>query len=301
MSAVIDCEPMLAHRAAVCWSWSTCRRKLLPGIGPGQCIGPDALADNCMSAIGTRANSPIPIAFTRASDGPACWSGRRRRMDCRLEPRRSDMVFERQQPSAYATQLFETWCRSRQLRHRASSRRDLSCATAIDARAAAIASRSWVTPREAARAPRPTRAVHVLATKAIELFGRCRQHQPVAGGDLAATSQRHRMDELSATSLRNVIPVLVEQRNMLVASGVSFAAIWSILRSCNCAVAAARFPKTNCRILQRAERWSGQPRTDGLIVGVRNAGTQVDHPCVLFAARAAPDSSSSRSARRPIF
>jgi hypothetical protein len=31
------------------------------------------------------------------------------------------------------------------------------------------------------------------------------------------------MDELSARRLRNVIPVLVEQRNLLVASGVSFA------------------------------------------------------------------------------
>jgi hypothetical protein len=31
------------------------------------------------------------------------------------------------------------------------------------------------------------------------------------------------MDELSARRLRNVIPVLVEQRNVLVAGGVSFA------------------------------------------------------------------------------
>jgi hypothetical protein len=31
------------------------------------------------------------------------------------------------------------------------------------------------------------------------------------------------MDELSARRLRNVIPVLVEQRNLLVASGVCFA------------------------------------------------------------------------------
>ena len=32
------------------------------------------------------------------------------------------------------------------------------------------------------------------------------------------------MDELSARRLRNVIPVLVEQRDILVAGGVSFAA-----------------------------------------------------------------------------
>jgi len=31
------------------------------------------------------------------------------------------------------------------------------------------------------------------------------------------------MDELSARRLRNVVPVLVEQRNILVAGGVSFA------------------------------------------------------------------------------
>ena len=31
------------------------------------------------------------------------------------------------------------------------------------------------------------------------------------------------MDELSARRLRNVIPVLVEQRNILIAGGVSFA------------------------------------------------------------------------------
>jgi len=31
------------------------------------------------------------------------------------------------------------------------------------------------------------------------------------------------MDELSARRLRNVLPVLVEQRNILMASGISFA------------------------------------------------------------------------------
>ncbi len=62
--------------------------------------------ENCMSAITHARNMGLPIAFTRHAERggsierSAAWiSG--------FEPKRSDMVFERQQPSCYANQLFD--------------------------------------------------------------------------------------------------------------------------------------------------------------------------------------------------
>jgi len=67
--------------------------------------------DNCMSAIRHARSSGMPIAFTRhnaetglndstdASKHSAWIAG--------FEPKRSDMVFERQQPSCYTNRLFE--------------------------------------------------------------------------------------------------------------------------------------------------------------------------------------------------
>src|SRR5260370_27746688 len=63
--------------------------------------------ENCMSAIRHARNLGVPIAFTRQTDrsesigrlAQSAWiSG--------FEPKRSDMVFERPQPSCYANQLF---------------------------------------------------------------------------------------------------------------------------------------------------------------------------------------------------
>jgi nicotinamidase-related amidase len=62
--------------------------------------------ENCLSAIRHARNMGLPIAFTRHAEHAggiersAAWiSG--------FEPKRSDMVFERQQPSCYANQLFD--------------------------------------------------------------------------------------------------------------------------------------------------------------------------------------------------
>src|SRR6202140_5542102 len=64
--------------------------------------------ENCMSAIRHARNLGLPIAFTRQTGGSesierlaqSAWiSG--------FEPKRSDMVFERPQPSCYTNQLFE--------------------------------------------------------------------------------------------------------------------------------------------------------------------------------------------------
>ena len=62
--------------------------------------------ENCMSAITHARNMGMPIAFTRHAERygsferSAAWiSG--------FEPKRADMVFERQQPSCYANQLFD--------------------------------------------------------------------------------------------------------------------------------------------------------------------------------------------------
>src|SRR5260370_40728346 len=63
--------------------------------------------ENCMSAIRHARNLGVPIAFTRQTDSSesigrlaqSAWiSG--------FEPKRSDMVFERPQPSCYTNQLF---------------------------------------------------------------------------------------------------------------------------------------------------------------------------------------------------
>jgi nicotinamidase-related amidase len=68
----------------------------------------DRSLENCLSAIRHARSLGLPIAFTRQTDDPGSserpapspWiSG--------FEPKRSDMVFERSQPSCYTNQLFE--------------------------------------------------------------------------------------------------------------------------------------------------------------------------------------------------
>jgi nicotinamidase-related amidase len=137
--------------------------------------------DNCMAAIRHARNFGIPIAFTRHGNGPevfersapSAWiSG--------FEPKRSDMVFERQQPSCYSNQLFANVVSQAESFAIAGLVAEESClATAIDA-----ARRGHhVTFLNDASASRcrlhsDAAAVHLLATQAIELFA-----------DVAATSQ----------------------------------------------------------------------------------------------------------------
>jgi nicotinamidase-related amidase len=145
--------------------------------------------DNCMAAIRHAREFAIPIAFTRQGDGPgllersapSAWiSG--------LEPRRSDMVFERQQPSCYSNHLFENVVSQAGSFAIAGLVAEETClATAIDA--ARRGHRVTFLSDASASRSRPdtsAAAVHVLATKAIELFADVAN----TGQWLVATSQR---------------------------------------------------------------------------------------------------------------
>src|SRR5438105_282201 len=143
--------------------------------------------ENCMSAITHARNMGLPIAFTRHAARPgsvessAAWiSG--------FEPRRSDMVFERQQPSCYSNQLFENVVSQAESFVLAGLVAEETClATAIDAsrRGHRV---TFLSDASASRARPGTNAaaVHVLATQAIELFA----DVAATGQWLVATSQR---------------------------------------------------------------------------------------------------------------
>ena len=145
--------------------------------------------DNCMAAIRHARECAIPIAFTRHGDGPgvlersnlSAWiSG--------FEPRRSDMVFERRQPSCYSNQLFENVVSQAGSFAIAGLLAEESClATAIDAsrRGHHVTFLSDASA-SSARHDADAAAVHLLATNAIELFA------DVANTSqwLVATSQR---------------------------------------------------------------------------------------------------------------
>jgi nicotinamidase-related amidase len=131
------------------------------------------MLDNCMSAIQHARNLGLPIAFTRQADSPgliersaqSAWiSG--------FEPKRSEMVFERQQPSCYTNQLFDDVVSQIGSFVIGGLVADETClATAIDAShrghrvtflSDASASRGRVTADAG--------EVHAVATNAIELF-----------------------------------------------------------------------------------------------------------------------------------
>jgi nicotinamidase-related amidase len=127
--------------------------------------------ENCMSAIAHARNMGMPIAFTRHAERPgsiersAAWiSG--------FEPKRADMVFERQQPSCYANQLFDDVVSRAGGFAIGGMIADETClATAIDASHRghhvtflndASVSRS--------RHDADAQSVHIVTTKAMELF-----------------------------------------------------------------------------------------------------------------------------------
>jgi nicotinamidase-related amidase len=146
--------------------------------------------DNCMALIRHAREFAIPIAFTRHGDvgpgmlersSPSAWiSG--------LEPRRSDMVFERQLPSCYSNHLFENVVSQAGGFAIAGLVAEETClATAIDASRRG----HHVTFLGDASASRgrhnsDAAAVHALATRAIELFADIAS----TGQWLIATSQR---------------------------------------------------------------------------------------------------------------
>jgi nicotinamidase-related amidase len=128
---------------------------------------------NCMSVIQHARNLGLPIAFTRQADGPgsierpaqSAWiSG--------FEPKRSDMVFERPQPSCYTNQLFDDVVSQIGNFVIAGLVAEETClATAIDGshRGHNI---TFLSDASASRGRHgiDARAVHTVTTKAIELF-----------------------------------------------------------------------------------------------------------------------------------
>src|SRR5258706_15453851 len=128
--------------------------------------------ENCMSAIRHARNLGLPIAFTRQTDSSgsierpvqSAWiSG--------FEPKRSDMVFERPQPSCYTNQLFEDVVSRIGSFTIAGLAEEACLATAIDAshRGHHV---TFLSDASVSRGRRDSnaRAVHVVTTKAIELF-----------------------------------------------------------------------------------------------------------------------------------
>jgi nicotinamidase-related amidase len=130
--------------------------------------------ENCMSAIRHARKLGLPIAFTRRTDSPgllersmsSAWiSG--------FEPKRSDMVFERLQPSCYTNQLFDDVVSQIGSFAIAGLVAEATClATAIDAsyrgHQVTFLSDASVSRR---RNNIDASAVHIVMTKAIELFG----------------------------------------------------------------------------------------------------------------------------------
>jgi nicotinamidase-related amidase len=129
--------------------------------------------ENCMSAIQHARNLGLPIAFTRQGDNPgliersapSAWIPG-------FEPKRSDMVFERPQPSCYTNQLFEdVVSRIGNFAIAGLVAEETCLATAIDAshRGHNI---TFLSDASVSRGRHNTdsQAVHTLTTKAIELF-----------------------------------------------------------------------------------------------------------------------------------
>ena len=149
--------------------------------------------DNCMAAIRHAREFAIPIAFTRQAEGRGDGPGILERSSqsawiSGLEPRRSDMVFERQQPSCYSNHLFESVVSQAGSFAIAGLVAEETClATAMDA-ARREHSVTFLSDASVSRS-RPNTdaaAVHVLATRAIELFA----DVATTGQWLVATSQR---------------------------------------------------------------------------------------------------------------
>jgi nicotinamidase-related amidase len=145
--------------------------------------------DNCMSAIRHARASGVPIAFTRHTAVPESMDSSEHSAWIEgFEPKRSDMVFERQQPSCYANRLFEDIVSQTGSFAIAGLVAEEAClATAIDAahrghRVTFLSDASVSRGRLGADA----RSAHIVTTKAMEMFTdvRATRHW------LIATSQR---------------------------------------------------------------------------------------------------------------
>jgi nicotinamidase-related amidase len=151
--------------------------------------------ENCMAAIEHARAQGLPIAFTRLGEEPhlaersaqSAWIAG-------FEPKRSDMVFERQRPSCYANRLFENIVAQSGSFALAGLIADEAClATAIDAAHRghhvsflhdAAASR--------ARSGADARSVHSITTKAMELFADVRATRRWMIATSPSTTRGHR-------------------------------------------------------------------------------------------------------------
>jgi nicotinamidase-related amidase len=146
--------------------------------------------ENCTLAIRHARTLGLPIAFTRSSGHSAAAEGTTQSAWISgFEPKRSDMVFERPQPSCYSNQLFEdVVSRIGSFAIAGLVAEETCLATAIDA---SHRGHSVTFLRDASvsrgRPNADARAVHLLTTQAIELFA-----DPVATRDwLVATTPRN--------------------------------------------------------------------------------------------------------------
>jgi nicotinamidase-related amidase len=145
--------------------------------------------DNCMSAIRHARSSGVPIAFTRSSAETGSIGGSEHSAwIAGFEPKRSDMVFERQQPSCYTNRLFEDIVsRTGSFAIAGLVAEEACLATVIDAahRGHHV---TFLSDASVSRGRLGTdaRAAHLATTKAMELFAdvRATRHW------LIATSQR---------------------------------------------------------------------------------------------------------------
>jgi nicotinamidase-related amidase len=154
--------------------------------------------ENCMSVIRHARSIGMPIAFTRhnAAKGLIDGIGRLEHSAwiAGFEPKRSDMVFERQQPSCYANRLFEDIVSQTGSFAIAGLSAEEAClATAIDAahrghHVTFLSDASVSRGRLGADA----RAAHVATTKTMELFAdvRATRHWRIATSQ--RTSKGHR-------------------------------------------------------------------------------------------------------------
>src|SRR5216683_4048408 len=158
MNSVIDLRTYVSASNSRLLVMADLQEKNYDELADGQSFDLARSLENCMSAIQHARKLGLPIAFTRRTDSPgsigrsaqSAWiSG--------FEPKRSDMVFERPQPSCYTNQLFDDVVSQAGSFAIAGLVAEQTClATAIDASHRGHDA--------------DARAVHVVTTKAIELF-----------------------------------------------------------------------------------------------------------------------------------
>jgi nicotinamidase-related amidase len=151
--------------------------------------------ENCMAAIQHARANGLPIAFTRLGEDPHL--GERSEQSAWIpgfEPKRSDMVFERQRPSCYANRLFDNIVSQSGSFALAGLMADEAClATAIDA--AHRGHQVTFLGDAAVSRGRPgadARSVHAVTTKAMELFADVRATRRWVIATSPSTTRGHR-------------------------------------------------------------------------------------------------------------